>query len=60
MVWKYNALDHITQRHNDLLDSVGLDPHYRSRNPRLFLEGEDLAAIEEKVQGNPVSKKRRR
>jgi len=84
MVWKYNAIDHVTQKHNNLLNNASLDPrfvieiqvskddeikmgipndlviNYRAQNPRLFPEGADLAAIEAKVQGNPVSKKRRR
>jgi len=84
MVWKYNAVDHVTQRHNGLLNGTGLDPQfiieiqvgkeeevkmgvpndfivdYRAQNPGLFPEGADLAAIEAKAQGDPVSKKRRR
>ena len=33
---------------------------YRAKNPGLFPDGGDLAAVEAKAQGNPVSKKRRR
>jgi len=28
MVWKYNAIDHITQRHNGLLNSASLNPRF--------------------------------
>ena len=27
-IWKYNAIDHITLRHNILLNNIGLDPSF--------------------------------